>query len=291
MASTRRGTFVRRPSERIVFAPEEREDTVLRVIGAAKKRLVLSLFRCDDFKVLDALADALQRKVQVQILLTGRAKGAKKKLDRLWDLLASMGAKLYRYADPVVKYHAKYIVADDGPALIASLNFTQKCFKNTTDFLLTTDDPGVVRGLRNLFRMDSEAHGSALPARLSPRLIIGPEFARRRFATLIEQARRSIRIVDPKLTDPAMLALLKAKRAAGLSVTVLGRGSVAGLVSHGKLILIDEETAVIGSLALSALSLDFRREVAIVIKDRRAVMRLVGLFQDLVSRGGTSTQD
>jgi cardiolipin synthase len=286
MASTGKGERAGpRDGERIVFAPEEREDTVLDVIAAAKKRLILSLFRCDDFKVLDALADALQRKVHVEILLTGRAKGWKKKLDQLWDLLESMGAKLYRYADPVVKYHAKYIVADDGPALVASLNFTQKCFRSTADFLLTTHDPGVVTGLKRLFHVDCGTPGAALPKRMSSRLIIGPEHARERFSRLIDQARRSIRIVDPKLTDPAMLALLKAKKAAGLSLTVLGRGSVAGLVSHGKLILIDEETAVIGSVALSALSLDFRREVAIVIRDRQAVMRLVSLFQDLANRG------
>jgi cardiolipin synthase A/B len=289
MVPTRRATPVRGAAERTVFAPEEREDTVIQVIAAAKKHLILSLFRCDDFKVLDALADALERKVQVEILLTGRAKGGKKKLDQLWDLLESMGARLYRYADPVVKYHAKYIVADDGPALVASLNFTQKCFKNTADFLLTTDDPGVVAGLKKLFQVDCGLPGAVLPKRLSPRLIIGPEYARQRFATLIDRARLSIRIVDPKLTDPAMLALLKAKKAAGLSVTVLGRGSIAGLVSHGKLILIDEQTAVIGSLALSALSLDFRREVAIVVKDRTAVMRLVDLFQQLLSRGGSSS--
>ncbi len=272
------------PGERIVFEPQEREDTVLAVIKAAQKRLILSLFRCDDFKVLDGLADALHRGVLVEILVTGRAKGWKKRLEQLWGLLESMGAKLHRYADPVVKYHAKYIVADDGPALVASLNFTQKCFQGTCDFLLTTHDPGVVSGLRRLFEVDCGTPGATLPKRLSSRLIIGPDYAREQFTRLIDSAKRSIRIVDPKLTDPAMVTLLREKKARGVTVTVLGRGPLAGLVSHGKMILIDEETAVIGSLALSALSLDFRREVAIVVRDRPSVARLGELFQDLASR-------
>jgi cardiolipin synthase A/B len=288
MVTTRRGPAARGDGVQVIFAPEERQDTVLRVIGEARTQLILSLFRCDDFTVLDALAGALERKVHVEILVTRRAKGWKKKLDQLWHLLESMGAKVYRYADPVVKYHAKYIVADDGPALVASLNFTRKCFTNTADFLLTTHDPGVVTGLKKLFRVDCGTPGAVLPKRLSSQLIVGPEHARERFRKLIDGARRSIRIVDPKLTDPAMLALIKSKKAAGLSVTVLGHSSVGGLVSHGKLILIDEEIAVIGSLALSALSLDFRREVAIVVRDRRAVMQLVDLFQDLASRGAAS---
>jgi phosphatidylserine/phosphatidylglycerophosphate/cardiolipin synthase-like enzyme len=285
MVSTRRDAAHRDDRVQVIFAPEERADTVLRIIGAAKKTLMLSLFRCDDFKVLDALAAALERDVKVEILVTRRAKGWKKKLDQLWHVLESMGAKLYRYADPVVKYHAKYIVADDGPALVASLNFTRQCFTNTADFLLTTHNPGVVTGLKKLFRLDCGTPGAVLPKRLSSELIVGPEHARERFATLISGARRSISIVDPKLTDPAMLGLIKSKKAAGLNVRVLGSRSVGGLVSHGKLILIDDEFAVIGSLALSALSLDFRREVAILVRDRPAVLRLVNLFQDLASRG------
>jgi hypothetical protein len=42
--------------------------------------------------------------------------------------------------------------------------------------------------------------------------------------------------------------------------------------------LIDDETVVVGSLALAALSLDFRREVAIVVKESAAVAAAVELF-------------
>ena len=58
---------------------------MLGVIGAAKRRLVLSLFRCDDFAVLDALAAALERGCDVEALLTKRAKGGKKRLKKLWE--------------------------------------------------------------------------------------------------------------------------------------------------------------------------------------------------------------
>ncbi len=275
----------RSAGERIVFAPEERADAVLRVIGSARRRLILSLFRCDDFRVLDALAAALARKVDVRILLTGRAKGWKKRLSELWRVLESTGAHLCRYADPVVKYHAKYIVADNGPALIASLNFTRECFTSTCDFLLTTHDRGVVSGLKRLFDADCFASGGSLPEGLSSRLIVGPEQARQQFTRLIERARRSIRIIDPKLTDPAMLALLKEKRASGVMVKVLGRGRPGGFAPHGKMMLIDESTGIIGSLSLSALSLDFRREVAVIVRDRQAVGRLNQVFHSLTSRG------
>ena len=274
-----------RPSaDRFTFAPEDRLPAVLAVIGSARKRLLLSLFRCDDFDILDALAAALQRGVEVEVLVTSRAKGWTKRLRQLWGVLEGMGAKLYRSADPVVKYHAKYIVADDGPALVASLNFTRKCFTSTVDFVLTTRDPVVVTGLRRLFVADSRRPEPARVASFGRRLIVGPEHARREFTRLLEQARRSIAIVDPKLTDPAILDLLKVKRKEGVAVTVLGREHVGGLTPHGKMIIVDGAVAVIGSMSLSALSLDFRREVAVIVRDRALVGEMRRVCESLAAR-------
>lgn len=270
-----------RPPDRFVFAASQRASSVLGVIGSARERLILSLFRCDDFRILDAIGEALRRGVEVSVLVTPRAKGYTKRLDELWGALGSMGARLCRYADPVVKYHAKYLVADDGPALVASLNFTRRCFTTTCDFLLTTHDPAVVRGLRRLFAADSRGPDSSQPSRLGSRIIVGPGHARRELTRLLERARRRIRIVDPKLTDPAILELLKAKRAAGVEVTVLGREGLRDFVPHGKMLLVDDAVGVIGSLSLSALSLDFRREVAVVVRDPRCLEQMDRVFRRL----------
>src|SRR6188472_4427407 len=164
--------------ERLVLDPAERKTALLGVIGAARRRLILSLFRCDDFSVLDALAAALERGCQVEAILTKRAKGGKKRLKKLWGALEEMGAVVTRYADPVVKYHAKYLVADDKTAIVTTLNPTRKCFSRTWDAVLITQDPSVVRGLLALFRAD--AAGAPLPSRrpISRRLIIGPERSR-----------------------------------------------------------------------------------------------------------------
>src|SRR5262245_51371882 len=185
--------------ETLVLDPAGRKAALLGVIGAARRRLILSLFRCDDFMVLDALAAALERGCEVRALLTRRAKGGKKRLRKLWDALEQTGVIVSSYADPVVKYHAKYLVADDGPAIVATLNPTQKCFSRTWDCLVVTHDPGVVRSLSKLFQAD--ATGQPLPdeARLSRRLIVGPERSRDEVRRLIQGARRSIRILDHKL--------------------------------------------------------------------------------------------
>ena len=274
--------------ERLVLDPAERKAALLSVIGAARRRLILSLFRCDDFSILDALAAALERGCEVEAILTKRAKGGKKRLKKLWGALEEMGAVVTRYADPVVKYHAKYLVADNSTAIITTLNPTRKCFTRTWDAVLITKDPSVVKGLQTLFRADSA--GKPLPSRrpISRRLIVGPERSRSEIRGLIAGAKSSIRILDHKLSDPDLVALLRERRDEGITVTVLGKHPTRGFEPHGKMMIIDEVRAVLGSTALSTLSLDFRREVSIVIHDPRLVKQLNMSYQQLSLKAGAA---
>jgi len=272
--------------ERLVWETVERREAVLDVIRGARRELVLSVFRCDDFKILDALADAVQRKVRVRALLTPRAKNWDKRLKDLGVFLESMGAEVHRYDGARTKYHAKYIVADDGPALIASLNFTRKCFDKTCDFIVVTRAPGIISGLRRLFEIDCAAPDSGIPADLDASLVLGPELARTRFLDILGHARRTIRIIDHRVSDPEFVALLRNQQAAGVSVQVLGLGAVTGLLSHGKMMLVDDATAVIGSISLSPPALNIRREVAAVIREPANVAELKRFFDMHGAPGG-----
>jgi phosphatidylserine/phosphatidylglycerophosphate/cardiolipin synthase-like enzyme len=271
-----------------VLEPGKRREALLNVIGSATRRLVLSLFRCDDVAVLDALADALERGCTVEAILTKRAKGGKKRLKKLWGALEEMGAVVTWYADPVVKYHAKYLVADETTAVVTTLNPTERCFSRTWDCLLITDDTSVVRGLLALFRADTT--GSPLPRgrAVSSRLIIGPEFSRAEYRRLISSAKRSIRVLDHKLSDPDLVLLLGERRANGVTVSVVGHQALGLLEPHGKMMILDESRAVMGSTALSTLSLDFRREVSVVIDNTTLVKQLNGAYQQMIVKAGQS---
>lgn len=270
--------------ERVIVAPEERRQAVLDVIRSAHERLQLSLFRCDDQPVMDALAEAVRRGVLVRALLTGRAKRSKKQLKQLHKVLQKLGADVRRYADPVVRYHAKYVVADDGPGVVASLNFTRKCFEDTCDFLLVSRDAELVAALTRLFDADWCEAPRELPELPGDRLIVGPEQARRRFEAILRQATRSIRLIDPKISDSAMLTLLKDREADGIDVDVRAQDGLGSLAPHGKLLLIDDSAAVLGSISLSTLALEFRRELAVVIREKPSLRALDDFWKSLPSR-------
>jgi phosphatidylserine/phosphatidylglycerophosphate/cardiolipin synthase-like enzyme len=258
----------RRP-DRVVASPVECREAILDAIRGATRQLSLSLFRCNDKEIFEELAAARTRGVAVDALVTARAAGSTKKLKKLRQKLLDADTTVHIYADPVVKYHAKYLVADDGPAIVASLNFTKKCFSRTLDALVVTYDQAVVSGLRRVMATDCGLE--PMPAALSSRLIIGPEKARTQLAALVGDARASVRLLDAKLSDPAFVVLLNERRAAGVRVEVLDRKNYGDLKSHGKVCLIDDRVAVVGGLALAAMSLDFRREVAIVVDAPEAI--------------------
>jgi phosphatidylserine/phosphatidylglycerophosphate/cardiolipin synthase-like enzyme len=267
----------RAPKDTVVIEPADRRTVVLRAIKEARERLVLSLFRCNDKAVFDELSQARARGVAVDVLVTSRSGGSKRRLRKLWRALEATGVAIHPHADPVVKYHAKYLVADDGPALVASLNFTRKCFAKTLDAIVITHDPEVVRGLRDLLTADCGA--APLPNELTTRLIVGPERARRQFTEIIERAQSSIRLIDRKVADPAITALLQQRREAGLRIEVYDGKRLCDLRSHGKVMLVDDTLAVVGGLSLNPMSLDFRREVAVMVTEPSAVARVASLFE------------
>lgn len=267
------------PADSVVTSVAARRSTVVNVIRHARRQIDLSLFRCNDREIFSELARATARGVRVDVLVTPRARGGAKKLERLWSALQQTGASLHVYADPLVKYHAKYLVADDGPALVASFNYTRKCFERTCDACVLTHDSEVVSGLRALIAADREGRG--MPSDLTPRLIVGPERSRWQLTSLIKHAQSSLRILDAKLSDPDLVRLLNARRADGVAVEVYGSKRLGTLKSHGKILLIDDRIAVIGSLALAPISLDFRREVAIIVNEPEAVADVARLFRTI----------
>ena len=266
-------------ADRVVTSVAGRRSAVVDIIRNARRTIALSLFRCNDEEVFGELEGAVRRGVAVDALITSRAKGDKQKLRTLASRLQTIGASVHAYSDPVVKYHAKYLIVDDGPAVVASFNFTRKCFERTCDALVVTHDADVIAGLRAL--MDADREHRPLPADVSARLIVGPERARRQFTALVERAQSSIRLIDAKLSDPDLVALLNERRAAGLTVEFFNAKRLCGLKSHGKMLLIDDRVAVVGGLAIAALSLDFRREVAIIVEEPDAVGEIRQLFSEI----------
>ena len=261
-----------------MIEPAERRAAVLHVIKSARRRLALTIFRCNDVEVLDAVAAAVERGVEVDVLLTRRARGWRRRLDRLHERLVRIGVRVTRHGARATKHHAKYIVVDQGPLVVASFNLTRKCFSHTCDFAVLTWDPATVADAWRLF--DADLARQPLPASASrlSRLVVGPDWAASAVRAFIADARRSVRIIDHKMDDLRVRRQLLAKARAGVHVEHIGRRIVNGRTAHGKVTIVDGRVALVGSLALSATSLGLRREVGLLVHDRAVVDRLEAFF-------------
>ena len=97
----------------------------------------------------------------------------------------------------------------------------------------------------------------------------------------IRGARRQLLIYDPQLTDDAMLQILVAKAKAGVDVRSHRQGRANGIsrarswaaALHVRAIIRDGSRAFIGSQSLRKLELEKRREVGVIVDDRRSSVR------------------
>jgi phosphatidylserine/phosphatidylglycerophosphate/cardiolipin synthase-like enzyme len=277
-----------RLKERVVFEAPERRRAIIEVVESARTRLALSVYRLDDAAVWTALLGASRRGVAIEVLVTPRAKGGRRALTDLMNRMERAGFAVRRYPETSVKYHAKYLIADDRVGVVASLNLTRRCFNQTCDFLVVTECREVLDGLIRLFETDYRG-AARTRADFGGRLVVAPEMARTWYAAVIPTARRRLRLIDHKLSDPGMLQLIRHRVRAGVSVEILDRGGMDPARPHGKLLIVDDRVAVLGSIALAPRHLDRRRELAIVVRNRRAVSEL-GSYFDRLARGSRRSE-
>jgi cardiolipin synthase A/B len=277
-------------ADRIVIEPAERRQAVLRIIRGARKRLGLTIFRCNDAEVLDEVRIAIARGVVVDVLLTRRASGWRRRLDELRGRLEHMGATVTRHGPRATKHHAKYIVADSGPLLVASFNLTRKCFHDTCDFAVVTADPGAVTDAWRLFESDLARRVLPESAARHSRLVVGPEWAGPAVRELLSSAERRIAIIDHKLDDVRVRRILAQKVRDGVRVDHIGTHVVGGREAHGKITIVDGRIALVGSLALSTASLSLRRELGVLVEESACVRRLETFFAKAFETGGHTHQ-
>ena len=153
-------------------------------------------------------------------------------------------------------------------------------------FGVVTKKRKLVREAIKLFEADSLRR----PYAAGPKaFVVSPVNARQRLAAFLRGARKQLLVYDPKLTDPAMIRILKERVSAGVGVRILGklgkRGAglraekFPGKRLHVRAIVRDGQQAFVGSQGLRKLELDGRREVGVIIRDRKVVARMVAVFE------------
>jgi cardiolipin synthase len=278
----------------LIIQPGDSFFPIVDAIDSSLKSIHMTIFRMNDPIVRAALSHAVDRGVTVRALVAPQSKGWEKRNRKLGDELAEMGIEV-KFPEnsgkkKLKRYHYKIMTVDDAQCLILTFNPTQKNLHYARDFGVLVRDHEITSELNRLFEADWE--GEAFKPDSLP-LVISPFNSRRKLTNLLVSAERSIRIMDAKVRDPEIIALLLQKAAAGCDLKIIGRDmhfdqivpnfhvkQLARYKLHAKCIVVDTQRFFIGSQNLRKVSLEDRREAGIIIEDEAMARKIERIFDE-----------
>ncbi len=268
----------------LIVQPEAGLSPVVRAIQRARRSVDIAIFRTDREEVEKALGAAVQRGVRVRVLVAHTNRGGESRLRKLEQRLLEAGATVSRTGDDFVRYHGKFLVADDTLHLFG-FNFTRIDTIKSRSFGVSTRDASAVREARALFDADSSRQ-PFVPKRT--RLVVSPENARETLASFVKGARRQLLIYDVNIQDPVFMRLLTQQAAAGVDVRVIGKCKgckgidvrpLRSMRLHVRAMVRDGARAFVGSQSLRRIELDKRREVGVVITNGSVARQIRDIFE------------
>ena len=139
---------------KLIIQPDAGVVPIVQAIRKAKKVIDICIFRFDIAEIERALAAAVQRGVRVRALIAHTNRGGEGRLRKLELRLLAEGVTVSRTADDLLRYHAKYIIADDTLHLFG-FNFTKTDILKSRSFAVATRDQRAVAEAQKLFEADS----------------------------------------------------------------------------------------------------------------------------------------
>ena len=269
----------------LIVQPEDGVVPVVKAIRDARKTIDMPIFRLDHIEIDKAIKSAVKRGVIVRTLIAHTNTGGEKGLRKLEQRLLATGATVSRTADDLVRYHNKFMIVDGRVLYVLGFNFTHLDIDRSRSFGYVTTNRRLVQEAVKLFEAD---FNRKLYAAGLKTLLVSPENSRAELAAFLRGAKKQLLIYDVRITDNAMIRILKERAKAGVEIRMLGKlqkkdvGVVveksAGKL-HARTMIQDGRKAFIGSQSLRRLELDERREVGVIITEPRVVKQLVSVFE------------
>jgi cardiolipin synthase len=269
---------------KLITQPEAGVVPIVKAIKAAKKTIDIFIFRIDRNEIEKALAAAVLRGVQVRALIAHTNRGGEARLRKLEQRLLAAGVLVSRSADDLLRYHAKFMVADSVLYLFG-FNFTKLDIDKSRSFAISTRHRKTVDEARKLFECDVTRQ-TYTPGR--SQLVVSPENARTMLTAFIAGAKRELAIYDLRVCDPSIIKLLKERVQKGVTVRVIGdmKGKDPGIEErrlpmrlHVRAIVSDGTRAFVGSQSLRKDDLENRREVGLIINNPGVARKIMQVFE------------
>ena len=270
---------------KLITQPDDGIAPLLVAIKRAKKTIDIVIFRFDRVELEKALAAAVGRGVVVRALVAHTNRGGEKRLRKLEMSFLASGVTVCRTADDLTRHHGKMMIVD-GELYVLGFNFTELDINRSRSFGIVTKEASLVKAASELFQADSTRQ----PYEAShDHLVISPETTRKHLTKFIKGAKKELLIYDEKVSDNAMVKLLRERVAAGVEVKVIGKvtPAVDGIYTakptrlrlHVRAIVRDRKAAFVGSQSLRRTQIDGRREIGVIAPQSKVAAAIARVFE------------
>lgn len=287
---------------KIFVSPINSYDNYAALVKNTKTHLFIQTYDFTEKKVKDLFVQLLNKGIQIKCMLEN------KKFQQFADTFAQVKSYFSGYAgfslisDEHMKteyLHSKITLMDSG-FFIHTANLTHTSFFANREYLLYSQNIDVLHSLEHLFSNDWEGKDTSA-AELHPNLVVCNINCRPVIQRLLNTASGSIIIETQYITDPALMKILQSKialpevkllvsdTASNDEVLKYFGPKVAKRLTkpyvHAKMILIDHKIMLLGSMNLSANSLDSNREIGILLLDPLLINQFYQQFAEDRAQG------
>jgi phosphatidylserine/phosphatidylglycerophosphate/cardiolipin synthase-like enzyme len=269
---------------KLIIQPDDGIAPLLVAIKRAKKTIDIVIFRFDRMELEKALAAAVGRGVVVRALVAHTNRGGEKRLRKLEMSFLQSGVTVCRTADDLTRHHGKMMIVD-GELYVLGFNYTELDINRSRSFGVVTREPSLVKAASALFQADSTRQPYEAAHK---HLVVSPETTRKLLSDFIKGAKKELLIYDEKISDKAMVKLLRERVAAGVEVKLIGKvvPPVPGITSvkstrlrlHVRAMVRDRKAAFVGSQSLRRTQIDGRREIGVITPHAKIAAALARVF-------------
>lgn len=286
-------------THRLIVLPDDTAKPLIDALDGAKRSVNIRMFLFTDPDMVQAVKAAQQRGVKVRVMLNPQRRDGSAENEETRKALSDNGVEVRDSSPAFALTHQKSMVIDGETGYVESLNWETRDLTETRDYAVVTTDALEVSEMLRCFEADwTQTEFKPDPA---SRLIWCPNNGRARIAAFIDSARQSLWLQNERYQDTVIVERLVRALARGVKLHIMARPphnlkkdklieGVGGLrimrdvgakvhrlkhlKLHGKMLLADEQRAIIGSINLAPGSFDERRELAIETDEPEVIERL-----------------
>lgn len=284
-------------ADQLIIEPDAGRTPLLNAIQQANNSIDVVLYGLTDETLINALINAKNTGKKMTILLEPTPYKSENENNRAIRQLQKANITLKWPDNRFQLLHQKTFIFDKQTAIVMTFNLTHGSFTRERNFALVVTEPLLVKEINQVFAADCLHQKTSVS---QAQLVWSPDNSREKILQFIQSAHSDIHMYAQDVTDYQMIGALANAARLGKQVRILLSVSPGKLKSkkllflqkagviihnsrhyyiHAKVIIIDHQRALLGSINFTKASLENNRELSVFTEDPNVIQPLNTIFE------------